>query len=166
MSPYNNQPQQNSRRSPDRSYGSRHENRPSSITPSEPVKFYADADKKILNPELLDSLAEQEAQKINEKRLNSAQLRRFFGEVKDLYHIWRNNNKSKQSFERLFPLIKLMKSKVQYARNPKNRKIPDEFARFLLDRINQIEDEKDFEAFVLHFEAVVGFMYGKDMVSK
>lgn len=131
------------------------------LTPAPAVKFYLDAEKTRLNPELLDTIAEQQAEKMH-GRIGSAQLRRFFGEVKELYHRRQNG----QPFERLFPLVKMLKSKTWYAANPKQEKIPPEFAGFLLGGIDQVHDEKDFEAFVLYFEAVVGFMYGKGMVQK
>lgn len=135
------------------------------LQPASPVKFYVDDGKTILNPELVSLTAEEQAEKIRGS-LNSAQLRRFFGEIKDLYHRWKNENKSKESFERIFPLIRLMNSKIYYAINPKKPKIPNEFAAFMLGGLSQIKDKKDFEAFVMYFEAVVGFMYGKGLVSK
>ena len=131
----------------------------SSIEVAGPVKFYLDEAKQILNPDLLDSLADEQAKKIH-GRINSAQLRRFFGEVKQL----NNRLVNQQPFERLFPLVKMIKSKVWYAVNPRQEKIPKEFASFLLGGIDQIKEQKDFEAFVLYFEAVVGFMYGKGLV--
>jgi len=142
-------------RGPDRSGGG------PGITPAPPVIFYQDPEKKKLNPELLDSIAETQADKIH-KNINSAQLRRFFGEVKGLY----NRLEHQEPFERLFPLVKMIKSKVWYAANPNKEKIPKDFADFLLGGIDQVKDEEDFRAFVMYFEAVVGFMYGKGLVSK
>ena len=86
--------------------------------------------------------------------------------MKGMYLRWKNQSKTDDAFKIIFPLIKLMKSKVYYAVNPKKRKIPNTFASFLLGGIEQIQDGKDFEAFILYFEAVVGFLYGKGMVSK
>jgi len=126
-----------------------------------PVKFFADPQKETINPELLDKIAENQAEDIR-ANLNSAQLRRFFGEVKNLS----SRLDHQEPFERLLPLIKMIKSKVWYAANPKKPKIPDKFASFLLGGIDQVKDEKDFKAFVLYFEAVVGFMYGKGLVTK
>ena len=131
------------------------------ITPAPRVEFFKDSEKKKLNPDLLDSIAEAQADKIH-RNINSAQLRRFFGEVKGLY----SRLEHQEPFERLFPLIKMIKSKVWYAANPNKEKIPKDFASFILGGIEQIKDENDFRAFVLYFEAVVGFMYGKGLVSK
>ncbi len=87
--------------------------------------------------------------------LTSAQLRRFYGDFKQL-----QNKVGAQGFNRVKPLIKMVKSKAAYAANPNNRKIPDTFRDFLVKNVDAINDEKDFEAFMLHFEAVVGFFYG------
>jgi len=129
------------------------------LQPDAPVQFYTDAGKENINPELLDKIAEEKADRMHTK-INSAQLRRFFGEVKELY----NRLQHRESFERLLPLIKMIKSKAHYAF--RREKIPREFGNFILGGIKQVEDEADFRAFVLYFEAVVGFMYGKGLVKK
>ena len=138
---------------------------PTPLQPDAPIKFYTDEAKTKLIANVFSDQAEKAADKIRDE-LNSAQLRRFFGEMKGYYQRWKNQSKSAEVFDTILPLIKLMKSKVFYATNPKKRKIPNTFASFLLGGINQIQDGKDFEAFILYFEAVVGFMYGKGMVSK
>ncbi len=90
--------------------------------------------------------------------LTSAQLRRFFGEFRQL-----EKKVRAKDFDAVKPLIKMVKSKASYAANPKNRKIPDEFKNFLIGNVEKINEEKDFKAFMLHFEAVVGFCYGLGM---
>jgi CRISPR-associated protein Csm2 len=147
------------------SYGNDRRNNRSTITPSPKINFFSDEKKEILNHAVFETIAEETADKIREK-LNSAQLRRFFGELKGYYQQWKNQEKSEEAFKKIFPLIKLMKSRIYYASNPLKKKIPEEFASFLLGGIEQISDSKDFEAFILYFEAVVGFMYGKGLVSK
>jgi len=56
------------------------------------------------------------------------------------------------------------KSKAMYAKG--TGKIENEFCVFLTTNIDKIKDQKDFEAFVLYFEAVLGYAYGKGMVKK
>jgi CRISPR-associated protein Csm2 len=91
----------------------------------------------------------------NNKSLTSAQLRRFFNEFRQL------EKKVKiDGFEKVKPLIKMTKSKAAYAANPKKPKIPRSFQNFLVNHIDNVNSEKDFQAFMLHFEAVVGFFYG------
>ncbi|CAN2041135.1 CRISPR-associated protein Csm2 [Candidatus Magnetomoraceae bacterium gMMP-15] len=97
---------------------------------------------------------------IQKESLTSAQLRRFFGEFKQL-----EKKAAAMGFDKVKPLIKMVKSKATYAANPSNRKIPESFKKFLIDNINEIKTKKDFEAFMLHFEAVVGFFYGIPGVS-
>ncbi len=91
----------------------------------------------------------------NKKLLSSAQLREFFNDFKQL-----EKKVGIEGFDKVKPLIKMVKSKAAYASNPKNPKIPRSFKNFLTANIDRIEGEKDFQAFMLHFEAVVGFFYG------
>ncbi len=94
------------------------------------------------------------------KTLSSAQLRRFFGEFRQL-----EKKVSLMGFEKVKPLIKMVKSKASYASNPSNPKIPQSFKSFLIENVDNINGGKDFETFMLHFEAVVGFFYGIPGVS-
>lgn len=126
------------------------------INPDPPVQLYLDKEKQKVNPEVLDKVAEQKADKM--ESMSSSQLRRFFGEIKGLYNRLENG----ESFDRILPLVKILKSKAYYACNRK--KIRKSFAGFLIGGIDQVNDEKDFRAIVMHFEAIVGFMYGKDKV--
>lgn len=89
------------------------------------------------------------------KILSSAQLRKFFNEFRQL-----EKKVGIEGFDKVKPLIKMVKSKAAYASNPDNPKIPRSFKNFLITNIDQIEGEKDFQAFMLHLEAVVGFFYG------
>jgi len=91
----------------------------------------------------------------NNKSLSSAQLRRFYGDFKSL-----EKKVAKQDFEKIKPLIKMVKSKAAYAANPQNQKIPSQFKDFLINNVNSINSKTEFESFMLHFEAVVGFYYG------
>lgn len=91
----------------------------------------------------------------NRRSLSSAQLRKFFNEFKQL-----EKKVGIEGFDKVKPLIKMVKSKAAYASNPSNPKIPRSFKNFLITNLDRIEGEKDFQAFMLHFEAVVGFFYG------
>lgn len=92
---------------------------------------------------------------LRDKSLTSAQLRRFFGEFRQL-----QKKVEAKGFDKVLPMIKMVKSKASYAANPRSRKIPDSFRDFLIKNVDQIKEKQDFEAFMLHFEAVVGFYYG------
>ncbi len=134
------------------------------------MSYYYD-DKNNILTDLLDEKAETLAKSFVEKNqktgrldtrrsLSSAQLRRFFSEFRQL-----EKKVGSKGFENVKPLIKMIKSKASYAANPSNPKIPASFKKFLIDNVNEINEEKDFAAFMLHFEAVVGFFYGIPGVS-
>ena len=123
------------------------------------VAYYKDPEKKVLNPDLLDSVAEERADALHTK-INSTQVRRFFGEIKSIYHCLQEG----QKWSDLEPRFKMIKSRAFYASG--TRRIPREFSAFLVTNIDQVKDERDFRAFVQYFEAVLGFMYGKGLVTK
>lgn len=116
--------------------------------------------------ELFDQLAEKQAEKL---KVNSSQLRRFFGELKDLFRQWRSVSASlkqdesrEERYRREFePRFKMLRSKVSYAtRAGGQSKLDKSFAEFLDDGIKKTNSSQDFERFVMYVEAVVGFMYG------
>lgn len=116
-----------------------------------------------LKENLLTAEAERQADEFlrppdRQKQLTSAQLRRFYHEVKAL-----EAKIEAGGFEANLPLVKMLRSKVAYAcpARKEDRKIPDTFAKFLWQHIEQVRSEKDFKAFCTVFEAVVGFFYGK-----
>jgi len=93
--------------------------------------------------------------------ITSAQLRRFYGEFKSLekkFQFRQGTGKSERekAFLYVLPLIKMEKSKVAYAA----KKVPYDFKKWMNDNVDAIATPEDFEAFLLHFEAVVGFCYG------
>jgi len=124
--------------------------------------FYSDKEREIVREDLLADDARKWALKFisrdQEKPLSSAQLRRFYNDVKAL-----EARIETQGFDRIKPLIKMLKSKVAYAcpRNPRDRKVPESFKVFIDKMVDNIDDNLDFKAFSLSFEAVVGFFYGE-----
>ncbi|OHB43338.1 MAG: type III-A CRISPR-associated protein Csm2 [Planctomycetes bacterium GWC2_39_26] len=97
--------------------------------------------------------------------LKSAQIRRFYHDVKALQAKIDASGEGEKRilFEKNLPLIKMLKSKVAYAcpKTFSSRKVPMEFREFMDACIDGIDDQKDFEAFTLVFEAVVGYFYGE-----
>lgn len=128
--------------------------------------FYEDKEKNTIKSALLNEEAKQIAESFftTDRRgkdiegLSSTQMRRFYNEIKSI-----EKRLHTTSFKVLFPLVKMVKSKVAYAANPKKKKekITPEFRKFMDKCIDNIDDEKDFKAFTLHFESVVGYFYGK-----
>jgi len=118
----------------------------------------------------LDTLAEQQAKALE---LNSTQLRRFFGEVKDIHRQFETRKATARRDEwdsiyraEIEPRFKMVRSKVAYAKGRKGgTSVPDSFATFLDAGIRKVGSHAEFTLFVQHFEAVVGFMYGHDKIT-
>ena len=136
--------------------------------------FYVDENKLILNETFLTDKAKNWAKLflspetprerwMSNPKLNSAQLRKFHIEAKDLEERVKNLENPEKQFERIRPLVKMLKSKVAYAcpSTGKDRKVPVEFRRYIEEMVDNVNDIRDFEAFSLCFEAVVGFFYGE-----
>ena len=134
------------------------------------VVFYG-ADGKI-SRELVDSVAqgcaacfvrpfdsdmEKEAKK---DHIKASQLRKFYGEAKALELAWTTGRDggSPERFSSVLPQIKLLKAKANYALG--RNVVPECFQSWLCECVDQIREAGDFKAFLLHFEAVVGFAYG------
>jgi len=131
--------------------------------------FYED-DNKTIKPSLLTDQARDWAKKFlhpqrpenkGEKNppLTSAQLRKYYREVKSL----ETKIEATKEFNQIKPLITMLKSKTAYACpvTGRDRKIPKEFMQYINTCIDNVEDQKDFKAFVLFFEATVGYFYGE-----
>jgi CRISPR-associated protein Csm2 len=97
--------------------------------------------------------------------VTSAQLRRFYNDMKSLEKKLKFKREGGEAdpFLSILPLVKMIKSKVAYASSPRNPKIPQAFAAWLARNIDAIDSIEDFKAFLLHFEAVVGFCYGRGL---
>ncbi len=135
--------------------------------------FYEDEKKEIIRETLLTDKAKLWAESfIKPKRpkerwqknpeLTSTQLRKFHIEAKTLEERVKSLDNPKE-FLKLRPIVKMLKSKVAYVcpTNGKDRKVPEEFRKYIDEMINNIEDLSDFRAFALCFESVVGFFYGQ-----
>jgi len=106
-----------------------------------------------IRKELLNEDAEKRAREFKASTLTLTQLRKFYNEFKGL-----EKRVNAKDFESVLPLIKMVRSRAFYASN--GNKIPKSFKDFLVKNVEAINEKKDFEAFLLHFEAVVGFCYG------
>lgn len=131
------------------------------------MRYYDDTGKHI-RPELLNEEAQQAAQqfvnppatgKRRESPIKNSQLRRFFNEFKGLERqLNQTQGEREEAFRSIKPLVKMTNAKVVYA-NARSV-VPDTFVTWLKRHVQAIDTARDFEAFVLHFEAVVGFCYG------
>ena len=95
-------------------------------------------------------------------KLTSAQLRNFYHEAKKLEERCVNAEKPDASFREIRPLVKMLKAKVAYAcpDTGRDRKVPEEFKEFIDTMVDNVQNWHDFRAFMLCFEAVVGYFYG------
>jgi len=132
------------------------------------IKYYTDKDQGILNANLLDQEADEISKsffiKENGKiksHVSGSQIRRFYHEVKTL----EKKLEEKSNWGVIFPLVKMMKSKVVYATSEKkvsrhDKTVYSRFKDFLITGIDSIADEKDFYGFCKYFESVIGYYYG------
>lgn len=128
-----------------------------------------------IKKELLSSEAEDAAKRFVIKNdrgypdirnsITSAQLRKFYNEFKGLEKKLQFKAKTpdmeETAFKGVLPLVKMVKSKVAYASG--GNKVPRTFADWLNKNVDSVNSARDFKAFLLHFEAVVGFCYGLGM---
>ncbi len=129
---------------------------------------YFDATGKHIRSELLNEEARQAANQFvriqggraNERdSIKNSQLRRFFNEFKSLERkLDQTQGDQEEAFQSIKPLVKMANAKVVYAHARKV--VPDAFVAWLQKNVQAIDTARDFKAFLLHFEAVVGFCYG------
>ena len=95
------------------------------------------------------------------KSIKTSQLRKFYADVKSLERSWDYQGRSNAAFLGILPQIKILKAKAAYAKG--RDVVPSAFTDWVNTHVEAIKSPKDFEAFLLHFEAVVGFCYGEGL---
>jgi len=90
--------------------------------------------------------------------LSTSQLRNFYNEVKNI------EKKVKRNISENYVLtrIKLLKAKVRYNRGRNQNALNRNFADDIEYYIDKVKNLKDFKAFCILFEALVGFFYGSN----
>lgn len=96
-------------------------------------------------------------QKQSKGKMTSAQLRKFYGTVKGLEMRLKNGRDKEATFNAILPMIKLLKAKSAYAW--KREVVTQTFKDWIWQNVDSINTREDFAAFLLYFEAVVGFCY-------
>ena len=120
------------------------------------IEYYKDKARQEINPIWVDAKAEEAAISFLDKpEIKTSQLRRFYADVKSLERQLLDARDEQAAFGRILPMIKLLKAKSEYAL--KRKVVPESFRKWLWDNVDSVNDVLDFKAFLLHFEAVVGF---------
>ena len=99
--------------------------------------------------------------KTDKDSIKSSQLRKFYADVKSLERTWEYQKRSEAAFLGILPQIKILKAKAAYAQG--RGVVPPAFTQWVNTHVDAVSTSADFKAFLLHFEAVVGFCYGEDL---
>ena len=99
--------------------------------------------------------------KTDKDSIKSSQLRKFYADVKSLERTWEYQGRSEAAFLGVLPQIKILKAKAAYAQG--RGVVPPAFTQWMNSHVDAVSTAADFKAFLLHFEAVVGFCYGEDL---
>jgi len=135
--------------------------------------FYSNEEKKIVKTDLFDKTANAIADsfvgkgKFGVYGVSKTQLRRFYDEVK---RFDQNLDGTSETWEKNFPYIRMIKSKVSYnvARAIEKNKFEEDvyknLSKFILEGLDDkhVKDETDYHVFTSLFEAVYGFYWEKN----
>jgi len=113
--------------------------------------------------DLVDKIAESQANALmgnGRDEVKTTQLRKYFHEIKEIYHQIRDNENPEEMFKKQLYRIKLLRSKVEYDAGRDTNRIPQSLKKFIENASVKCDKWNKFEKFVLHFEAVLGFFYG------
>lgn len=132
--------------------------------------MYYEKDGKTMKTEWVDKEASAVAKKLvamdcngrpDRNNIKSSQLRKFYADVKSLERTWNYQKGSDEAFAGILPQIKILKAKAAYAQG--RGVVPPAFSKWIAQHVDAINNPADFKAFLLHFEAVVGFCYGEGL---
>ncbi|MBQ4567054.1 MAG: type III-A CRISPR-associated protein Csm2 [Desulfovibrio sp.] len=132
--------------------------------------MYYNDDQTTLDTKWVDTEALAVAKKLVTKDFNgkpdrnsikSSQLRKFYADVKSLERSWEYQGCSDAAFCGILPQVKILKAKAAYAQG--RGVVPSAFTQWVSKHVDAVSKPSDFKAFLLHFEAVVGFCYGEGL---
>lgn len=123
-----------------------------------------------LTKELLTSIPEaiaKEAMQNRNRKASSTQIRKFYDDFLLLHTKSHREGFTEKEFnEEILPLIAFSKAKLAYSfgRGIINKKFMDEIS----NRVDAIEELKDFDNFILFYQALIGYTkyYEKNTVYK
>lgn len=86
------------------------------------------------------------------------QLRNFYDKVLELEEKAINTSDENDEFKsKVLPFVKMLNSKVAYAKNKQQGSVNQAFVEFMNEAIRQVVDKPTFGNFKFLFEAVIGF---------
>lgn len=126
-------------------------------------RFWKDKSKKMIDPGLFSTKAEELAKKIcdesKDDRTNSpAQIRKFYDEVIRYDSRLKETAEGRidEEFQMMLPYIKMLNAKAAYAM-ARNELVSKGFKDFIDHSLRLVNDKDDFNAFAGLFEAFVGY---------
>jgi CRISPR-associated protein Csm2 len=128
------------------------------------MRFWRDKSKKLIDPELFSSKAEEVAraiygeQQASRGRANKpTQIRKFYDEVVRFGATMQGlpEEQQRDEFERMLPYLKMLNAKAAYAMG--RDLVSKGFKDLISASLNQINDKDDFDAFAGFFESFMGF---------
>jgi CRISPR-associated protein Csm2 len=120
------------------------------------VKYFADAARKAIQPDLVGRVADELAQKT--AAVPASQMRRFYGDVLSLDR--RLVPGADLPAEAIQAHMALLKAKAAYAFRrvgARRDQFPEELLQFFVDHAAAVKDQQDFAAFRRVFEAVIAY---------
>lgn len=108
--------------------------------------------------DMINKNADVIAKIIKQGENSYTQVRKFYNELLLLQKQAQGNQNNVDSgeFEKVLPMIYLVKSKAAYARGKKN--INDNLLSFLVFYIEKIKNIEQLKYFMLYFEAILGYL--------
>lgn len=101
-----------------------------------------------------------------DKGVEKHQLRNFYDKVLELEEKAINTSDENDEFKsKVLPFVKMLNSKVAYAKNKQQGSVNQAFVVFMNEAIRQIVDKATFGNFKFLFEAIIGF-YEKESIAK
>jgi len=115
-------------------------------------------DLKNITEKTFDVTAEKWSKVIvnTDRGVEKNQLRNFYDKVLELHE--KAINSSDEEFKlKVLPFIKMLNSKVTYAKNKQQGSVNEAFVIFMREAISQVDSQDSFNNFKFLFEAVIGF---------
>ena len=119
------------------------------------IKLWKDREKKVLDPLLFSTFADEKAREIGTEGRNQnkgTQLRRFFDE---LVRLNSHAQQREDDWNIVLPQLHMIIAKAAYAKG--RRLVSDSFVELIKDGVHQVHDRDDLKILTNFFEAFMGF---------